>query len=118
MSLYAQYTMNGYQADTAATAIYDWKIIYPALGLANESGEVLGKLKKMIRDDNSRLDGPGSMTDEQRHQIASELGDVLWYVAQLASELGYDLEEVATANLNKLASRAARGRIGGSGDQR
>lgn len=118
MSLYSQYTMNGYQADTAATAIYDWKIIYPALGLANEAGEVLGKLKKMIRDDNSRLDGPGSMTDEQRHQIASELGDVLWYVAALARDMNMSLNEVANLNIHKLKDRATRGKIQGSGDDR
>ena len=60
----------------------------------------------------------GVFDDPTREAIKLELGDVLWYVAQLASELGYDLEEVATANLDKLASRAARGRIGGSGDHR
>jgi NTP pyrophosphatase (non-canonical NTP hydrolase) len=60
----------------------------------------------------------GFLIHETREAIKLELGDVLWYVAQLASELGYDLDEVASANLDKLASRAARGRITGSGDHR
>ena len=86
--------------------------IYPTLGLTGEAGEVADKVKKVIRDRG------GSFDRETREAIKLELGDVLWYVAQLASELGYDLEEVAEANLQKLSSRAARGRIGGSGDQR
>ena len=86
--------------------------IYPTLGLTGEAGEVADKVKKVIRDRCGVFDA------DTREAIKLELGDVLWYVAQLASELGYDLNEVADANLQKLSSRAARGRIGGSGDQR
>jgi NTP pyrophosphatase (non-canonical NTP hydrolase) len=86
--------------------------IYPTLGLTGEAGEVADKVKKVIRDRGGVFDA------DTREAIKLELGDVLWYVAQLASELGYDLNEVADANLQKLSSRAARGRIGGSGDQR
>jgi NTP pyrophosphatase (non-canonical NTP hydrolase) len=86
--------------------------IYPTLGLTGEAGEVADKVKKVIRD------RQGVFDVETREAIKLELGDVLWYVAQLASELGYELDEVAEANLQKLSSRAARGRIGGSGDQR
>ena len=86
--------------------------IYPTLGLTGEAGEVADKVKKVIRDREGVFDA------DTREAIKLELGDVLWYVAQLASELGYDLNEVADANLQKLSSRAARGRIGGSGDQR
>ena len=86
--------------------------IYPTLGLTGEAGEVADKVKKVIRD------RQGVFDQETCEAIKLELGDVLWYVAQLASELGYDLEQVAEANLQKLSSRAARGRIGGSGDQR
>ena len=69
-------------------------------------------MKKVIRDREGVFDA------DTREAIKLELGDVLWYVAQLASELGYEMDEVAEANLQKLSSRAARGRIGGSGDQR
>ncbi len=80
--------------------------------MTGEAGEVADKVKKVIRDRGGVFDA------DTREAIKLELGDVLWYVAQLASELGYDLNEVADANLQKLSSRAARGRIGGSGDQR
>ena len=74
--------------------------------------QVADKVKKVIRDCEGVFDA------YTREAIKLELGDVLWYVAQLASEMGYDLNDVAEANLQKLSSRAARGRIGGSGDQR
>ena len=77
-----------------------------------QAGEVADKVKKVMRDRNGVFDA------ETREAIKLELGDVLWYVAQLSQELGYDLEEVAIANLNKLSSRAARGRLGGNGDDR
>ena len=85
---------------------------YPTLGLCGEAGEVADKVKKVMRDRGGVFDA------ETREAIKLELGDVLWYVAQLSQELGYDLEQVATANLDKLSSRAARGRLGGSGDDR
>ena len=86
--------------------------IYPTLGLTGEAGEVADKVKKVLRDRNGVFDAETSAA------IKLELGDVFWYVAQLSMELGYDLEEVAVANLNKLSSRASRGRIAGSGDHR
>jgi NTP pyrophosphatase (non-canonical NTP hydrolase) len=86
--------------------------IYPTLGLCGEAGEVADKVKKVIRDDD------GVFSDPVRESLKLELGDVLWYVAQLASELGFDLDSIARANLEKLASRAARNVIAGSGDQR
>ena len=107
--------MNSYQYAARKTATYPdvgRNPIYPTLGLTGEAGEVADKIKKVIRDRGGVLDA------DTREAIKLELGDVLWYVAQLASELGYDLNEVADANLQKLSSRAARGRIGGSGDQR
>jgi NTP pyrophosphatase (non-canonical NTP hydrolase) len=82
------------------------------LGLTGEAGEVADKVKKVLRD----RDGVFDL--ERREAIKLELGDVLWYVAQLSSELGFELNEVAEANLNKLASRAKRGQIKGSGDER
>jgi NTP pyrophosphatase (non-canonical NTP hydrolase) len=86
--------------------------IYPTLGLCGEAGEVADKVKKVIRDQQGAFSPPTVAA------LELELGDVLWYVAQLASELGLDLERVAQANLNKLASRAARNVIAGSGDDR
>ena len=86
--------------------------IYPTLGLCGEAGEVADKVKKVIRDRD------GVFSPEVIAALQLELGDVLWYVAQLATELGLDLEAVAQANLDKLASRAARNVIAGDGDLR
>ena len=107
--------LNNYQRQARNTALYPdlgSNPIYPALGLCGEAGEVADKVKKVLRDE------AGVFSDERRQAIALELGDVLWYVSQLAHELGFSLETVAQANLDKLASRAQRQVIGGSGDQR
>ena len=112
------YTMNEYQAEAATTAIYKWKVIYPALGLANEAGEVLGKLKKLIRDNDVRFDGKSKITDQQRADLGAELGDVLWYISNLSRDLGLTLNDIAAMNLEKLLSRQERGTLGGSGDNR
>jgi len=104
-----------YQKGCKKTAIYPVigkKFVYPALGLADESGEVVGKIKKVMRDEN------GIVSDEKREEIKKELGDVLWYIAQLSTELGIKLSDVAKGNLEKLASRKLRGVIHGSGDNR
>jgi NTP pyrophosphatase (non-canonical NTP hydrolase) len=86
--------------------------IYPTLGLCGEAGEVADKVKKVLRDEN------GAFTPEVIAGLELELGDVLWYVAQLATELGLELDQIAQANLDKLRSRAARNVIAGSGDRR
>ncbi len=105
-----------YQTKATKTALYPrvdghgW--MYPALGLANEAGEVTGKLKKVIRDND------GVINEERRNDISKELGDVLWYIAQLATELDIKLDDVAEANIAKLASRQERGTLGGDGDNR
>ncbi|MEB3253579.1 MAG: nucleoside triphosphate pyrophosphohydrolase family protein [Synechococcus sp.] len=107
--------LNAYQEAARSTARYPdvgRNPIYPTLGLTGEAGEVADKVKKVLRDRDGDFDA------ETREAIKLELGDVLWYVAQLARELGYDLDEVAAANLDKLSSRASRGRLGGSGDHR
>ena len=111
-------TMNDYQADTAATAIYKWKVVYPALGLASEAGEVCDKIKKLIRDHGIDQGGLEDLKDAQRVAIASELGDCLWYIAALSRDLGISLNEVAHMNLEKLKSRQERGKLEGSGDNR
>lgn len=82
------------------------------LGLNGEAGEAAEHMKKTLRDDG------GVLTEERRQLLLKELGDTLWYVAQAASALDSSLEEVATANIAKLASRAQRGAVGGSGDNR
>jgi NTP pyrophosphatase (non-canonical NTP hydrolase) len=83
---------------------------YPTLGLTGEAGEIANKVKKVQRDNR--------LVSDVRDDLASELGDVLWYVAALATELGLDLDDLAYDNLQKLNSRAVRGVIGGSGDNR
>lgn len=107
-------TINEYQNKAIETAIYGSgsNIIYPTLGLSGEAGEVADKVKKVLRDND------GVFTDEKKKEIAFELGDVLWYLAALSRDLGYTLDEIAKANLDKLASRKARNVISGSGDNR
>ena len=85
---------------------------YPALALAEEAGEVAGKFAKAIRDDNC------SLSTERKIEIKKELGDVMWFVAELATLLGFTLEEVMQGNIDKLESRKQRGVIHGSGDNR
>jgi NTP pyrophosphatase (non-canonical NTP hydrolase) len=104
-----------YQELSRRTATYPGagdNIVYPTLGLAGEAGEVAEKVKKLLRDDD------GVMSRERREALAGELGDVLWYVAQVATEAGLDLEDIAQGNLDKLLSRQQRGVLSGSGDSR
>ncbi|MCA1839957.1 MAG: nucleoside triphosphate pyrophosphohydrolase family protein [Gemmatimonadaceae bacterium] len=103
---------NSYQTKAYSFALYPGEInlAYPVMGLTGEAGEIANKVKKIYRDG---LDG-----SEIRDDIKAELGDVLWYLAALATEFGLDLADVATANIRKLESRQRRGVIGGSGDNR
>lgn len=87
-------------------------IAYPTLGLTNEAGEVAGKVKKIFRD------GGGVVTDADRAALARELGDVLWYIAELCTQLGISLEDVAGENIRKLTDRTVRGVLRGEGDDR
>jgi hypothetical protein len=106
---------NYYQNRARETAIYPnmgSEFTYPALGLVGEAGEIANKLKKVIRDKS------GVLSDEVRESVSDELGDVLWYVAQLATEMGTDLDTIAQRNIDKLSSRKERGVIAGSGDNR
>ena len=107
-------TMNDYQQAARRTALYPrhLAVIYPTIGLAGETGEVAEKVKKTLRDNN------GTFDDERRDAIMRELGDVLWYVANIAADLGLSLDDIASTNLDKLASRAARNRLHGDGDNR
>ena len=104
-----------YQTKSRKTAKYPdigHPVIYPTLGLANEAGEVAGKIKKIFRDKAGVING------EDREALKSELGDVLWYLAQVCTELNLSLDDVAEHNIEKLYSRLERGRIGGDGDNR
>ncbi len=107
--------LSDYQERSRATAVYPGagaNLLYPTLGLCGEAGEVAEKVKKMLRDDG------GVLSPERRAALAKELGDVLWYVAQLATEAGLDLDAVAAGNLDKLMSRRERDVLRGSGDDR
>ena len=104
-----------YQNQSRTTAVYPnagANLTYPALGLCGEAGEAAEKVKKAIRDDG------GQLTPARREALAAELGDVLWYLAQLAPAAGLDLDEIAEENLHKLLSRRERGVLQGSGDRR
>ena len=107
-------TLNGYQNQAAETALYpkEHGLTYTILGLNGEAGELADKYKKVIRDHQ------GEMSEETQQAMAKELGDVLWYVAMCAKELGHDLESIAQMNLTKLFSRKDRGQIQGAGDDR
>jgi NTP pyrophosphatase (non-canonical NTP hydrolase) len=104
-----------YQEKSRKTAIYPNigdNFIYPTLGLAGEAGEVAEKIKKVIRDKGGVVD------DETRELIKKELGDVLWYVSQLATELKLSLDDIGETNIKKLYDRLERGKISGNGDSR
>ena len=90
----------------------DHAIVYPTLGLVNEAGEVAGKIKKIFRDKG------GVISEDDRAALKDELGDVLWYLTQICTELKLPLEEVAAQNLSKLFDRLERGVIRGEGDVR
>ena len=98
-----------YENYASQTAIFpkEKALEYLALGLTSEAGEVAGKVKKLIRD------GKGD-----KKAIASEIGDVLWYCAMMAKEVGVPLNEIMKENLKKLHSRKERGTLSGSGDER
>ncbi len=104
--------LDEYQMRAESTAIYpdEYRILYPTLGLSGEAGEVADKVKKILRDGEPHL--------FYKDDIAKELGDVLWYVAILARDLGYSLEEIAQTNLDKLEDRKNRDMLKGSGDDR
>ena len=90
----------------------DARLMAQILGLSGESGEVMEKFKKILRDKN------GEISENDCDAIIKELGDVLWYVNSIAHLLGCSLEEVARRNNDKLLSRQSRGKIRGSGDDR
>ena len=110
-------TFNNFQTNASRTAFYprylaNDGLYYTTLGLVGEAGEIANKVKKIMRDNN------GNLEELAKADIFDELGDVLWYCASLADELGVNLEDVAKLNLIKLEDRMNRGKIQGSGDKR
>jgi len=103
-----------YQKVAITTAIYprEQAIIYPTLGLTGEAGEVANKVKKIIRD------GSDSKDEKLVSEIKAEIGDCLWYIAVLADDFNIKLSDIASANIEKLATRKSKGTIHGSGDNR
>ena len=104
-----------YQKKSRKTAIYPNKgnnFVYPVLGLVGESGEVAEKIKKVLRDKR------GVLEKKEKQKIKKELGDVLWYLSQIATELSLSLDKIASYNIKKLKSRKKRKKLHGSGDNR
>ncbi len=114
--------MNEYQKLASRTATFNSdeldekefarQVAYLALGVTGEAGEVAEKVKKILRDDE------GSISDEKKEELKKELGDVLWYLSQMARMLGYSFEDVAQTNIDKLWNRHKRDVIKGEGDNR
>lgn len=113
-------TFDEYEEQALDTSIYEGKLIYPILGLVSEAGEVADKIKKLIRDEGVDItqDVAEQLDPKQRKALAYELGDVLWYLTNVAADIDYSLEEIALLNLDKLAQRKVRGKLQGSGDYR
>jgi len=106
-------TLNEYQERAIKEAFYEKDdVVYNALGITGEAGEIADHVKKMLRDDG------GKLTDDRRESLKKELGDVLWYLANMARRLDLTLEEVAEANIKKIIDRKERGTQHGSGDNR
>lgn len=106
---------NEYQKFCSSTAVYPKigkNFVYPLIGLQGEVGEVSEKVKKLFRDDK------GKLTDEKRVEIIKELGDVMWYISQLATEFNTKLSDVVKGNIEKLTKRKVENKIHGSGDNR
>mgnify|MGYP001578964519 FL=1 len=108
-------TFEEFQNKSRTTAIYPKigeNFIYPTLGLVGEAGEVAEKIKKVLRDKQ------GLISEETKIELNKELGDVLWYLSQLASELKISLDDIADSNIKKLYSRMERNKLSGEGDNR
>lgn len=109
-------TLNDYQQKALTTVISNESefknLLHWVLGINGEAGEIAEKVKKIIRDKN------GEVSEQDKADMAKEVGDVLWYLAVFAHHLGVPFEDIAQQNLDKLQSRKARGVLGGSGDNR
>lgn len=104
-----------YQKTAHTTAKYPdigQSFVYPVLGLMGEAGEYANKVKKIFRDDK------GVLTESRKEEIKKELGDILWYLAENSTALGFSLDDIATSNLAKLKLRKEENKITGDGDNR
>ncbi len=111
--------LNEYQEKIQVTALYPNvgnNFVYPTLGLAGETGEVVEKIKKLLR--NEQITSSEEISPEKKEELKKEMGDVLWYLAQLGTELGISLDDIATHNIEKLLSRKERGVLHSEGDNR
>ncbi len=108
-------TGNAYQTIACDTAIFPKHMAmeYLTLGLTGDEGEIANKVKMFSRDG-----APPDEYEAKKIEIGYEIGDVLWYCAVLAEEMGMDLGHIMENNLQKLADRKARGTLSGSGDNR
>jgi len=114
-------SFNEYAETAMNTAVYQGSLLYPVMGLVSEAGEVADKVKKYFRDYDREVvcdDAEMDINAETRMEIAKELGDVLWYLTAVATDIGYDLDEIAYLNMEKLDSRYQRNALKGSGDNR
>lgn len=112
-------SLDEYQTEASEFAFYEHDLLYPVLGLNGEAGEVAEKVKKLMRDKEVFTeDGETDIDHDDKQAIAYELGDVLWYVANIANDIDYSLEEIAVMNLEKLNDRRQRNSLRGSGDNR
>jgi len=114
-------TFDHYSASVMDKAIYPDTLLYPVLGLVSEAGEVADKVKKHFRDNEFEVyceDAIHEIPAETRMEIAQELGDLMWYITAISADIGYELEEIAMLNIEKLESRQERGVLKGSGDNR
>lgn len=112
-------TFEEYQKQSRETAQYPNagdNFVYPALGLAGESGEVIEKIKKLIR--NNGVTKTSEIPEDKLRDLEKEMGDTLWYLAQIATELGLDFNTVAEKNIEKIRSRKERGMLHSEGDNR
>jgi NTP pyrophosphatase (non-canonical NTP hydrolase) len=115
ISQHTAFNLSDYQAQSRQTykdLEVQSNLTYPVLGMLNEAGEFAGKYKKIFRDKGGVID------EETRIALRDELGDVLWYMTQICTNLGFTLNELAAANLEKVLSRLERGKIHGNGDNR
>lgn len=97
---------------TRLESTYKYSLIYPTLGLAGESGELAGKVSKILRDQN------GELTQDNIEYIKKEVGDCLWFLSEICADIGIELNDAAVYNRNKLMDRMRRNKISGSGDNR
>lgn len=124
-------TLNEYQEAAMSTCMRtcnNWSYMF--FNLVGEVGELASKVAKDIRKGNVDIDTGKGYTSElmpsmpfdewvvRSDEYMAEAGDILWQLSGLCKVMGWSLEDVAKANLEKLASRKQRGVIDGDGDNR